>query len=112
MWALYRFESNWKVTKPKLKCTLHILTNAFDSPLKLQLTLLKHLEKRTTYIKNSPLVTDSLCISSHIKHGKECKQTQQPTNSSREVKSPIEAPCVRAIRFFTISAVLDLKRVT
>ena len=54
MWALYRFESNWKVTKPKLKCTLHILTNAFDLPLKLQLTLLKHLEKRTKYIKIVP----------------------------------------------------------
>ena len=58
------------------------------------------------------IVTDILYISSHVKHGKECKKkTQKPTNSSREVKSPIEAPCVRAIRFFTISAVLDLKRV-
>lgn len=58
------------------------------------------------------IVTDILYISSHVKQGKERKKTQQPTNSSREVKSPIEAPCVRAIRFFTISAVLDLKRVT
>lgn len=47
-----------------------------------------------------------------LNRGKNVKKTQQPTNSSREVKSPIEAPCVRAIRFFTISAVLDLKRVT